>query len=84
MNNHCKMLIFKDEDIDCSTMDRNFERSSSSSKHSVLARPITLNFSDEDDEFDSNNEDVCSSTIESQQDGSIRISSDEDAPDSSR
>ena len=77
------MFIFKDEDIDCSTMDRNFERSSSSSKHSVLARPITLNFSD-DDEFDSNNEDVCTSTIESQQDGSIRISTDDDAPDSSR
>jgi len=38
-----------DEDIDCSPLSRRFERSSSSSQHSALARPITLNFSDDEE-----------------------------------
>ena len=55
-------LIFLDEDIDCSTMNRNFDRSTSSSQYSGLARPITLNFSDEDDDFHDN-------TSENEQEG---------------
>ena len=34
-------------------MNRNFDRSISSSQHSVLIRPITLTFSDDDDDFES-------------------------------
>ena len=55
-------MIFLDEDIDCSTMNRNFDRSTSSSQYSGLARPITLNFSDEDDDFNDN-------TSENEQEG---------------
>ena len=50
-NNCCHFSIFEfiDEDIDCSPLSRRLERSSSSSQHSALARPITLNFSDDEE-----------------------------------
>ena len=43
--------------MDYRTMNRNVDTSTSSSQHSTLARPITLNFSDDDDEFESHIED---------------------------
>ena len=52
--NQLSLIDILDEDIDCSTMNRNFDRSTSSSQYSGLARPITLNFSDEDDDFHDN------------------------------
>ena len=52
--NQLTLIDILDEDIDCSTMNRNFDRSTSSSQYSGLARPITLNFSDEDDDFHDN------------------------------
>ena len=68
-------------------MSRNLERSSSTSQHSVLARPITLNFSDDEYEIESNGEEKCSTTFESKQENStdIKMSTNNiDSPDSSR
>ena len=80
-------MLFVDEDMDCSTMSRNFERSTSSSQHSALARPITLNFSD-DDELEGNVDDKYVSTAESHLNNCNRdeclTKNSVDVPDSSR
>ena len=73
--------------MNCSTMSRNLERSSSTSQHSVLARPITLNFSDDEYEIESNREEKCSTTFGSQRENgsSNKMSTNNiDSPDSSR
>ena len=81
----CYLSIFEfiDEDIDCSPLSRRFERSSSSSQHSALARPITLNFSD-DEEIESSVEVNPASQYRNYNGETISSKNTIELPDSSR